>query len=205
MTRAGALEAAARACAREMGFGGTANAKQMIASCAAMDEIGVVLSRISRRHRWVGEVATIRAEGRLTPKRDRARCHARTRRGGTCQARAVWDRLANAPRNGRCRLHGGLTTRDDEKHERRQRRPRSAANVAAEASPQALAAFDLYRSLPDPRSLRAVARAMAVRLPTVERWAFEGAWAERVRPTSTGAGQWTRRERIGNAKGSVRP
>ncbi len=43
----------------------------------------------------------------ITPKRDRPRCGAKTRSGGKCQARAVWDREKNKPRNGRCRMHGG--------------------------------------------------------------------------------------------------
>lgn len=43
-------------------------------------------------------------------KKDRPKCGARTRAGGQCQARAVWDREKQAPVNGRCRLHGGLST-----------------------------------------------------------------------------------------------
>jgi hypothetical protein len=46
-----------------------------------------------------------------TRKRDRPKCGAATRAGGTCQAPAVWDRALDAPRNGRCRMHGGLTPR----------------------------------------------------------------------------------------------
>jgi hypothetical protein len=45
----------------------------------------------------------------VTPKRERPRCGARTRAGGRCQAPAVWNDRANAPRNGRCRLHGGCS------------------------------------------------------------------------------------------------
>ena len=45
-----------------------------------------------------------------TPKRLRPRCGARCRTGRRCQAPVVWDADANAPRNGRCRLHGGLST-----------------------------------------------------------------------------------------------
>lgn len=45
-----------------------------------------------------------------TRKRDRPKCGARTRAGGKCQAPAVWDKKNNKPRNGRCRLHGGLST-----------------------------------------------------------------------------------------------
>jgi hypothetical protein len=48
----------------------------------------------------------------ITPKRDRPRCGAscRSRAGAPCRARAVWDREHDRPRNGRCRLHGGLST-----------------------------------------------------------------------------------------------
>ena len=44
------------------------------------------------------------------PKRDRPRCGAQCRDGHRCQARAVWDAETDAPRNGRCRLHGGVST-----------------------------------------------------------------------------------------------
>ena len=46
----------------------------------------------------------------VTPKRLRPRCGAKTRSGRPCQARAVWDKQHNRPRNGRCRMHGGLST-----------------------------------------------------------------------------------------------
>jgi hypothetical protein len=43
-----------------------------------------------------------------TPKGKRPRCGARCRDGHACQAPPVWDKARNAPRNGRCRLHGGF-------------------------------------------------------------------------------------------------
>ena len=43
-------------------------------------------------------------------RRDRPRCGAKTRRGTRCRAPAVWDRGKDQARNGRCRLHGGLST-----------------------------------------------------------------------------------------------
>jgi len=46
----------------------------------------------------------------ITPKEERALCGARTRLGGRCRARAVWDRDRDKPVNGRCRMHGGLST-----------------------------------------------------------------------------------------------
>src|SRR6516164_5408577 len=41
---------------------------------------------------------------------DRPRCGARTRKGRPCRAPAVWDRGKDQALNGRCRLHGGLST-----------------------------------------------------------------------------------------------
>ncbi|WP_037375698.1 HGGxSTG domain-containing protein [Sedimenticola selenatireducens] len=47
---------------------------------------------------------------RGTPKAQRPACGAKTRAGGRCKAPPVWDRERNQPRNGRCRMHGGLST-----------------------------------------------------------------------------------------------
>lgn len=44
------------------------------------------------------------------PKWGRPLCGAKTRKGSPCQAPAVWDKANNRPRNGRCRMHGGLST-----------------------------------------------------------------------------------------------
>ncbi len=49
-------------------------------------------------------------ERRVTPKSERPRCGARCRDGPPCRAPAVWDKEHNRPRNGRCRMHGGLST-----------------------------------------------------------------------------------------------
>ena len=43
-------------------------------------------------------------------KADRPRCGARTRKGHPCRAPAVWDYENDRPVNGRCRMHGGLST-----------------------------------------------------------------------------------------------
>ena len=43
-------------------------------------------------------------------KRRRPRCGAKTRRGLPCQAPAVWNKVNDRPANGRCKLHGGLST-----------------------------------------------------------------------------------------------
>lgn len=40
----------------------------------------------------------------------RPQCGARTRTGAPCKAPAVWDKVKDRPRNGRCKLHGGLST-----------------------------------------------------------------------------------------------
>lgn len=44
------------------------------------------------------------------PKSERPRCLARTRAGGSCQARVAWDKTRFRARNKRCRMHGGLST-----------------------------------------------------------------------------------------------
>ncbi len=48
--------------------------------------------------------------GWATPKSERPRCGARCRDGHECRAPAVWDKKHDRPRNGRCRMHGGLST-----------------------------------------------------------------------------------------------
>ncbi len=67
--------------------------------------------------RWLREVRWffIRCEEQhrigyhRTPKGWRPLCGARRRDGGACQAPVVWDRQSDRPRNGRCRMHGGLS------------------------------------------------------------------------------------------------
>ena len=58
---------------------------------------------------------TLRVSGMRRPywrvfKRELPRCGARCRDGHPCQAPAAWDEYRCAPRHGRCRLHGGLST-----------------------------------------------------------------------------------------------
>ena len=50
------------------------------------------------------------AQPTCTPKRDRPRCGSRCRDGNPCRAKAVWNSETDAPVNGRCRQHGGLST-----------------------------------------------------------------------------------------------
>ena len=40
----------------------------------------------------------------------RGTCGAKTRKGTPCQAPPVWNRITDAPANGRCKLHGGFST-----------------------------------------------------------------------------------------------
>ncbi len=45
-----------------------------------------------------------------SPKRERPRCGARCRDGSRCEAPPVWARRLDRAVNGRCRMHGGLST-----------------------------------------------------------------------------------------------
>lgn len=67
--------------------------------------------RACRQASWGLETAapTVGAHTRAS-KRKRPACGARCRGGRPCKARAVWRRGEAAPRNGRCRMHGGLST-----------------------------------------------------------------------------------------------
>jgi hypothetical protein len=55
-------------------------------------------------------VLSLFAEEPGVRRRDRPRCGAKTRKGTRCRAPAVWDRDEDEARNGRCKLHGGLST-----------------------------------------------------------------------------------------------
>mgnify|MGYP001375376673 CR=1 FL=1 len=46
----------------------------------------------------------------VTPTKDRQRCGAKCRDGHPCRAPAVWNYKYDKPRNGRCRMHGGVST-----------------------------------------------------------------------------------------------
>jgi hypothetical protein len=54
--------------------------------------------------------AEIDAATQRKPKAERLRCGARCRDGHACVATPVWHRDAPTARNGRCRMHGGLST-----------------------------------------------------------------------------------------------
>lgn len=66
---------------------------------------------LARRH--AARARNRQARGPSTaciPKWGRPLCGAKTRKGTPCQAPPVWDKEHNRPRNGRCRMHGGLST-----------------------------------------------------------------------------------------------
>lgn len=47
---------------------------------------------------------------RKIARKKRGVCGARTRRNTPCQAPPVWNKSQDKARNGRCKLHGGLST-----------------------------------------------------------------------------------------------
>ncbi|MDP3561377.1 MAG: HGGxSTG domain-containing protein [Legionellaceae bacterium] len=44
------------------------------------------------------------------PKSKRGICGAKTRTGTPCNAPPVWNKVIDKARNGRCKMHGGLST-----------------------------------------------------------------------------------------------
>lgn len=44
------------------------------------------------------------------PRKLRGKCGAKTRKSASCQAPPVWSKWTDKARNGRCKLHGGLST-----------------------------------------------------------------------------------------------
>ena len=81
---------------------------------SAMPSIADDLRARARRRATWGTMTKILAveylDEEATPKKDRPRCGARTRQGAHCQAPVVWDRETDRPKNGRCRMHGGMST-----------------------------------------------------------------------------------------------
>lgn len=43
-------------------------------------------------------------------RKDRGTCNAKTRKNTLCKAPPVWDKGSDEAKNGRCKLHGGLST-----------------------------------------------------------------------------------------------
>lgn len=44
------------------------------------------------------------------PRSERGICGAKTRKGTQCKAPPVWNKAIDKAKNGRCKLHGGLST-----------------------------------------------------------------------------------------------
>ncbi len=44
------------------------------------------------------------------PRKSRGTCGAKTRKGLPCQAPPVWNKSTDKAKNGRCKLHGGMST-----------------------------------------------------------------------------------------------
>ena len=66
------------------------------------------------------------------PKAKRPRCGARTRRGTSCKAPAIWFSGEAKPRNGRCRNHGGLNPKWGDSARSVESRKQSAAAIGLE-------------------------------------------------------------------------
>jgi hypothetical protein len=59
---------------------------------------------------WIDDRLRVRCLWRAPKRNQRPECGAKCRDGHACRAPAVWDKLNNCPRNGRCKLHGGKST-----------------------------------------------------------------------------------------------
>jgi len=44
------------------------------------------------------------------PRSERGTCGAKTRKGTPCKAPPVWNKTTDKAMNGRCKMHGGLST-----------------------------------------------------------------------------------------------
>jgi hypothetical protein len=73
----------------------------MIRSEPTRDRPGALAPQLHRL------LATVRGRSRAVGL---PRCGARCRDGHSCQAPPTWDPTTRCPRNGRCRMHGGLST-----------------------------------------------------------------------------------------------
>ncbi len=73
------------------------------AGCYTIDEL------VDRKLR-LRKAARTPLRRRTLPKWLRPQCGAKTRAGSRCRATPVWDKKKDKPKNGRCRMHGGLST-----------------------------------------------------------------------------------------------
>ena len=144
--------------------------------------------RLDNRLAWAAEAVPARAS--RTPKSQRARCGARTRKDTPCQARAVSG-------SNRCRLHGGLSTgprtgtgREAIAESTRRRAVRAdledlADDVAEDRRRQwAAAIVVLARDYPEryhDGDVRGAALAAEVSVRTIHRWRQHPGFAEAER------------------------
>lgn len=84
---------------------GYLNDPQLLAAFRILDKLERGTPANPKRER-----AKAKADVRRPKRADRPRCGATCRDGHPCRAPAVWLPGEPAPRNGRCRLHGGLST-----------------------------------------------------------------------------------------------
>ena len=109
----------------------------------AMDGVAGPLHRMNHQHDRLGEeLQRLARVVRQTPRDDRPRCGARTRSGRRCNAPVVWDPSQDAPRNGRCRCHGGMSTGPRDRQGARER-ARSAPRVGGRFAPSSRTSADV--------------------------------------------------------------
>lgn len=80
-------------------------------ACVDLALLGGIAATLASAGATLANVTERVRTARKRPKTDeRPRCGARCRDGHACRAAALWLPGDPAPRNGRCRLHGGLST-----------------------------------------------------------------------------------------------
>lgn len=79
--------------------------------CVDLALLGGIAARLEAVRATVAGVAErVRVARKRPPTDERPRCGAKCRDGRACRAAAVWRAGDPAPLNGRCRMHGGLST-----------------------------------------------------------------------------------------------
>ena len=156
--------------------------------------------RRTNRDTWPGNVP---ARQPRTPRRDRPRCGAMTRKGTPCAAPVVWDKRRDRPVNGRCRFHGGASTgpRTDagRKAIRENNRRRAVLRDLAELVPEiedgrrerwVAAVLLLARG----HNLTTVGEAVGVSRQTVSRWRQHPGFEAARRRAAVRYWTWWRRD-----------
>lgn len=144
-----------------------------------------------------------------TPRKDRPRCGAMTRKGTPCEASVEWDDERAVPVNGRCRFHGGQSTgpRTDVGRDaiRESNRRRAVLHDLAELVPEQ---DDLSRSrwvtailvLARTGNGQTAAEELGVSRQTIARWRHKPAFAEAERRAAQRSWrEWRRRWRAEQA------